>query len=167
MNRCTTERRKKQKDVWRFFLFFLAAYVIAAAETAWIDGVRLMGAVPFPTLVLCICQSLYQPPVFAVTTGTVCGLWMDFAKGMPFGLDCLLYTCISAGCIWLKKRFYFRKVYQVMLLVFCGVLLYGAAASWLYGRTRGVCSVSLLWGNAVYSMLIVPLFYAVIHRKEV
>lgn len=163
-------RKKTQtKIVWaaKLFLFSAFAFFLAAAETAWVDGIRVFGAVPMPTLTFSICLSLFTPSVFGLVLSVICGLWMDFAKGFPLGFDCLLYVFLSVGCIGMKHQFYFRKIYQVMVAVFIGVLVYGALASVTNGLLCGMFSWRLLWKNAAYSALTVPIIYGFIRRKEV
>lgn len=168
MDRCI-RKNPQNKMLWisKLFLCFVVAYLFALTESVWINSIRFLDGVPMPTLTFCICLSLYTPPMFGFVVSAVCGLCMDFAKGFPVGFDSLLYVCISAVCVRMKRWFYFRRIYQVMAAIFFGTLLYGGLASVLYSLWLGVFSLKFLWKNAVYSALIAPIFYGFLCRKEV
>lgn len=144
------------------FIWSVTAFLLAVAETAWANPLGLIVCSPEPLLVFCVCLGLYAPPDLALISGAICGLCFDLARGGA-GLDSLLYLYIAAGCVWLGKRFYFRKSYEGMAVVFLVVWLYSFIMTLINGKFSPVFSL----GNAGVSTLFVPMFRVIIRRKEV
>ena len=166
-NRRKAERSRKTKQGMSFLGYCAAFFLLSVLQTTWLSGFCIFGGVPFLPLMLLVCVGLNKPPVFSLCAGCVCGMFLDFAGGEALGFSCLFCTYISAGCAWLKSRFFFRKIYQVCFCVFGCVLLYGFAATIFYGTQRGGFSFSTVLPNALLSGIATPIFYGVFLKKEV
>ncbi len=166
-NQGRVEYNKKIAQIVEFGITCVFLFFLVSAETALSGSFRIFGAAPLPTLVFCVCLSLQKEPFFAASACALCGVFLDLAKGVPVGIDCLLYTYISVGCIWLGRRVYFRKKWMIALCVFCFVLAYGFLSSVIQGVFIGRITPAFLLGSAVYSAALTPLFCACLRRKEV
>ena len=166
-NRRKAERYRKMKTGTSFLGYGAAFFLLSVLQTTWFSGFCIFGGVPFLPIILLVCVSLKQSPVFSLCAGCVCGICLDLAGGAALGFFCLLCTYISAGCVWLKNSFFFRKIHQVCFCVFGCVLLYGFAAAIFYGIESGGFSFSAVLPNALLSGVVTPIFYGVFSRKEV
>lgn len=166
-NRGKGDRYRKIKQGTSFLGYCAAFFLLSVLQTTWIEGFRIFGGVPFLPLTLLVCLSLNKNPIFSLGAGAVCGLFLDLAGGEALGFSCLFCTYISAGCVWLKNRFFLRKIHRVCFCVFGCVLLYGFAAAVLCGIQRGGFSFSAAVPNALLSGAATPMFYGLFPRREV
>ena len=166
-NRRKQEKYKKIKQGTGFLGFCVAFFLLSVLQTTWLSSGRIFGGAPFLPLTLLVCVSLKKSPVFSLCAGAVCGVFLDLAGGEAQGFSCLFCTYISAGCVWLKSRFFFRKRSRVCFCVFGCVLLYGVVAAVLSGVQRGGFSFSAVFPNALLSAAVAPLFYGLFHKEEV
>ena len=166
-NQGRMEHNKKIAQTMEFGITCVVLFFLVSAETALSGSVRIFGAAPLVTLAFCVCLSLQKEPFFAVSVSALCGVFLDLAKGVPVGIDSLLYTYISVGCIWLGRRFYFRKKWMIAFCVFCFVLAYGFISSVIQGVFIGRFTPAFLFGSAVYSAALTPMLCACLRRKEV
>lgn len=161
------ETRKKAAQGITFVITCAVLFFLAVLQTTWVEKIALFSGVPQLPLVFLICLSVKKEPVFSILSGMVCGMWLDLACGRQIGFDCLLYTYISAGCVWLKTHFFFRGIKISMSLVFLWTALHGIVSSVICGMVRLEDTITIALINGVYSAAVTPVFYGIFRRKEV
>ena len=145
---CNQHHTSLVKKVCEMIFFALILYILVILQTVW--AILPVQAV----FVFCVCLCFVQGGIFAVGVSVACGFLVDVASGRVFCSDALCYLYISAGCVWLRGRIFYRKRRVQMLLVFGVSVAHYVLAYGLHGMYETVAFLPFFLYRAVPGALI-------------
>ncbi|MBQ7792198.1 MAG: hypothetical protein IJ367_01735 [Clostridia bacterium] len=143
--------KNKAVQGMKIVFFCAVSFFLVVLQTTWLP----IAEISLP-LVFCICLSLKQDDAVALAVSSLCGLMLDLACGRRMGYDGLLFAYISAGCIFLKYRFFCRRWWVKMALVYVIVFVYVFCTVGIRWMWFGIWSAGNLLTCPIYHAAITP-----------